>query len=458
MDDVTRVLTSVGPVTSFPTVDAMHAFTASLARRHPDTVGSRVIGRSRGGEPITALTIGAGSFDIVVVGNPHPNEPIGLATVRHLGELLTTDPELRERIGATWHLVPVADPDGARLNEGWFDGPLTRDDVARNFYRPPMDEQVEWTFPASWRDHEFGDPIPETRALMTLIDETRPALIASLHNGDFGGGYFYIGDANHAPDGHDYWAALTGLLATVGIPLHQGEPDAPGARELAPAVYALPSIAAMLDTVEASGADPAVLMGGGSTADYSARYGTKVLVSELPLWQDSRLEDASPSGRTLADVLRSAAAGFAETRDVLRGVLERLDGKLTGPSPFRAAVERFPTALDLSVRGKLAAAAADGADRPATVAEAFMEEQVWPEVLRLRAGGMLVRLLDAEADGAATHEIAAERARFAPVFEDWCAAVRKDAPGNLIPIADLVGVKAAAVVATAVRIRDGLPV
>lgn len=455
MDDVTRVLTSVGPVTSFPTVDAMHDFTASLAHRHPDTVGSRVIGRSRGGEPITALTIGSGTFDIVVVGNPHPNEPIGLATVRHLGELLATDHDLRDRIGATWHLVPVVDPDGARLNEGWFDGPRTRDDVARNFYRPPIEEQVEWTFPARWRDREFGDPIPETRALMALIDETRPALIASLHNGDFGGGYFYLGEANHAADAPEYWATLTGLLGEVGIPLHQGEPDAPGARELAPAVFVLPAITAMLDIVEASGADPAAMMGGGSTADYSARYGTKVLVSELPLWQDARMEDGSPSGRTLGEVLRAGAAGLAETRDVLRGVLERLDGKLTGPSPFRTAVERFPRALELSVRGKLATAVADGADRSATVAEAFMEEQVWPDTLRLRAGGMLLRLLDAES---ADPAVAAERTRFAPVFDDWCAAIRKDAPGHLIPIADLVGVQAAAVVATAVRIRDGLPV
>ncbi|GAB2774879.1 M14 family zinc carboxypeptidase [Amycolatopsis magusensis] len=404
MREVARITGSMTPATGFPTVDQVHRFTAEIAEKHPDAVTVTVLGRSKLGDPIHHVRVGGGPRQVVVIGSPHPNEPIGLLTIRQLLCELAQDTELREALGATWHFVPCADPDGTRLNEGWFDGPLTRDHVARNFYRPPSNEQVEWTFPVEWRGQRIGTPIPETRALMKLIDATRPQLIASLHNADFGGGFFYVsgGDA-------EYYAALTALLDDAGIPLDRGEPDAPGARALAPAVFEMPSFGTI---AEAMGAP---LLTGGSTRDYSARYGSAVLISELPLWVDY--------GPAYAD------ESYAQDLDFFTGLLQPL--RLSGRSPFERAIT------------------------DALRWFRFAGGEVWPSVIRLRCAGMLLRLF---ADEPASPEIDAARAKLTPVFERWCAEVAERAPGTLVPPHRLAGVQAGAIVTAVTRLRDGLPV
>jgi len=41
---------------------------------------------------------------------------------------------LRESLGYTWYLVKCIDPDGTRLNEGWFKGPFSIENLARHYY------------------------------------------------------------------------------------------------------------------------------------------------------------------------------------------------------------------------------------------------------------------------------------------------------------------------------------
>ena len=69
---------------------------------------------------------------LVVTGQPHPNEPIGMATIMAMCEYAAVgNADVLEATGVEWHFVPDADPDGTRLNEGWFDGPWTREHYAR---------------------------------------------------------------------------------------------------------------------------------------------------------------------------------------------------------------------------------------------------------------------------------------------------------------------------------------
>ncbi|WP_158886821.1 M14 family zinc carboxypeptidase [Amycolatopsis anabasis] len=431
----------------------MHAFTQSLAAEYAGLVRAERVGRSSRGEPIWELRIGSGPKPVLVVGNPHPNEPIGLATIQHLARRLCADPGLCERLGVTWHFVPCVDPDGTRLNEGWFAGPFTREHVARNFYRPPVDAQPEWTFPAVWQGKTAGSPIPETRTLMRLIDRIRPALIASLHNGDFGGAFYYLSDGDR-----EYWTALTDLLTEAGIPLDVGQPDAPGARVFAPGVFELPSFGVICDTLAAAGADPADLVPGGSTRDYSGRYGSAILISELPLWVDHRVADPSPISRTFQEVLHASAARYRADKLLFDGVLARLGNLLSGTSPFQRAILSSARITGAVARAKAVLADAPDSARPATAAEVFMEEEVWPSVFRLRAGGMLLRLFDDEKRaGNDAPVLEAERARFAPIFDDWCAEVAVRAPGQPVPLHRLVGVQAAAIAIAVTRVRDGLP-
>ncbi|MFF3224040.1 M14 family zinc carboxypeptidase [Nocardia suismassiliense] len=444
MDEVSEIVGVVERIDTFPTVDELNEYVDKLAGALPDRVAVAEIGRSRGGAPIRAVRVGAGAPQVVIIGNPHPNEPIGMATIRHLLGRLTRDDA--RTLGATWHFLLCLDPDGTRLNEGWFAGARSRSGVARGFYRPPAAEQPEWCFPTNWLGTAVGAPLPETLVLMGLIDQTRPALIVSLHNADFGGGFFYTTGGDR-----DYWSALTDQLTAAGVPIYQGPPDVPGARTWAPGVFELPSFQRIAETLTAEGVEPLAMMYGGGIRDYAAAHGTALLVCELPMWVDARVTDDTPSGHSLASVLHSTATAYEEIAEIVSGVLERISGQLTGQSPFERALTDTVRAL----RGNAIAKRSATESRVATRGEVFIEEYVWVGVARLRAGGMLLRLLDS-----APHRerCAAERARFTEIFEKWCTDIETNAPGHSIPVHRLVTMQSMAIVTAVTRLRGGLPV
>ena len=77
---------------------------------------------------------------------------------------------LGQALDAAWHIIPCIDPDGMRLNEGWFAKPGDRTAYFADFYRPAGDEQVEWTFPFDYKNAYFDRMMPETLALARAID------------------------------------------------------------------------------------------------------------------------------------------------------------------------------------------------------------------------------------------------------------------------------------------------
>ncbi|WP_405164886.1 M14 family zinc carboxypeptidase [Nocardia sp. NBC_01499] len=446
VDDVSKIVGAVERIDAFPTVDELSEFVDRLAGAVPDRVTVAEIGRSRGGDPIREVLVGSGAKQVVVIGNPHPNEPIGMATIRHLlGRLAADD---AQTLDATWHFVLCLDPDGTRLNEGWFAKARTRTGVARGFYRPPAAEQPEWCFPTSWRGTAVGAPLPETRALMRLIDRTSPALIVSLHNADFGGGFFYTTGGDR-----DYWTGLTDQLTAAGVPIYAGEPDVPGARTWAPGVFELPSFQRIADTLAAEGVEPLAMMYGGGIRDYAASHGTALLVCELPIWVDSRVTDDAPSGHSMASALCSTATAYEEVADIVLGALDRLSDQLTGHSPFERALTDSVRAL----RGNATAKRSATDSRTATLGEIFIEDYVWVGVARLRAGGMLLRLLDEETRYRPSAEVATERTHFAAIFEKWCTDIETNAPGHPIPVHRLVRIQSSAIITAATRLRDNLP-
>ncbi|MGQ4601516.1 M14 family zinc carboxypeptidase [Nocardia sp. R6R-6] len=447
-DDIAGIVGPIDPISDFPTVDELNEFIDALAGEHPGRVSITQLGRSRGGDPIREVQVGSGPRHILVFGNPHPNEPIGMATIRHLlGRMVADD---AATVGATWHFVPCVDPDGTRLNEGWFPGPHTRSGVARGFYRPPAAEQPEWCFPTLWRGRSVGVPLPETKAMMALIDRTRPALIASLHNAEFGGGFFYTCGGDPA-----YWSALTDRLSAADVPIHRGAPDAPGAHTLAPGVFELPQFVSMADLLTSQGLDAVAALGGGGCRDYTARYGTAILVCELPLWVDARIGDGSAGDRVLGDLLDATAADYHAMAEVAAAVLARVSDRLSGRSPFERSVRALVAGLPgLAVSRQ----SVPQRQRIATRGEIFVEQYDWTAMLRLRLGGMLLRLLEEECRHDAATALSAERDRFAAVFDQWCADVEQNAPGVAVPLERLVRIQAESILLAATRLRDGLPI
>src|ERR1044072_9371458 len=101
-----------------PTIDDMAALLRELCHRSPATCRRRLVGASRRGEPLELVSIGDGPQNALVFGGPHANEPAGFLTVRRLASVLCEN--AAERRGFTWHFIACVDPDGARLNEGWY--------------------------------------------------------------------------------------------------------------------------------------------------------------------------------------------------------------------------------------------------------------------------------------------------------------------------------------------------
>jgi len=193
-NQIIDIINDVPDYRDFLTVDELKASSQRLAKRHPGIVDILPVGNSRQGDPIEAIKVGNGDQKALLFALPHPNEPIGSMMLEYLSLRLAEDDSLCKSLGYTWYLIKCIDPDGTRLNEGWFKGPFSIKNYARNFYRPPSFQQIEWTFPIDYETLHFHDPLPETQSLMDLIENTRPDFIFSLHNSGFGGVYFYISE------------------------------------------------------------------------------------------------------------------------------------------------------------------------------------------------------------------------------------------------------------------------
>lgn len=419
----------------FPTVDTLHAELDALAATYPDLAHTRTIGTSRLGEPLRLLTVGDGPANALVIGGPHPNEPIGFRTITALAGLLCRDEELREGLGLRWHFVACADPDGARLNEGWYGRPGDRRAYARHFYRPDLAEQVEWTFPLTAGDYRFENPLPETTALMRLMDEIAPALVCSLHNGEHQGVFYYLNRDDTAL-AHD----LGELAAHEGLPGHHGEPEMPGSRLMAPSVYST-----------FAGAEIGPVFGAGAgSADYAARFGALHLVAEVPLWTDARAADQSPAGLGHRQLAEISAAARREAFTVLAAALDAVADDLTVRSPFRRSTEGTLRTLRTHAEHAEAFAASD---RPATVAEEFDQRQ-GVHLVRLRLLGTCLRMLDAEiAAGNPTPAIRAQHALLTRHFDRWVAEAETATAGMRLEIRKPVAVQLGAMLLAAGRIQ-----
>jgi hypothetical protein len=442
---VLALVDQVPEIDRFPTVDELVAQFDGLAASAPEFVRQRRVGSSRLGEPITALTIGNGPEHAVVFGGVHPNEPIGGPTALHLARTLVADRALCDELGYTWHIIGCIDPDGMRLNEGWFSGTLDRSEYGRQFFRPASNEQVEWTFPLQYKELYFDKVIPETLALMRLIDEVRPTFMCSLHNGELGGVYYYL--SAEAPE---LYPLLHGIPAHLGIPLDSGEPEVPYVPLLATAIYGETSIEAHYEYLVGLGMDPtAGLETGTSSTAYASQYNTLCLVSELPYWAHPDAADETPTETSYCEVLRLRADGLRNLGDTICAVLDATAEDRALDSPFLRAMRQFaPHFVHDSEQDTRRAAIAEN-DRAATVAEVFTNADL-VHGFRMRYGGMTLRLLEAEISaGNGTPRIRGQYRRMREVYEHWSVDALRGTPAVTLPIRKLVGVQYGAILAAA---------
>jgi hypothetical protein len=253
------------------------------------------LGKSKSGRAINCLKIGEGSKNALLFGFPHPNEPIGSLTVEFLSRFLAENPDTVEDLGYTWYLIKAIDPDGAALNEGWFKGKFDPVKFARNYYRPASHEQMEWTFPVTYKKLIFSNPPPETQALMKLMDQIKPSFMYSLHNAGFCGVYYYV-----SHEIQSMFPSFIKLVEKEELPIHEGEPEAPYIKQLQPAIFQMFGIQKRYDFYKENKVEKPheLIKCGTSSDDYLKRITNEkgfTLVCEMPYFYDKVLGDHSQS-------------------------------------------------------------------------------------------------------------------------------------------------------------------
>jgi hypothetical protein len=431
--DLAGLLARVPDHREFLTLAELRERARALVAEHGGLARLETVGTSAEGRPIERLTVGHGRLPVLLVGVPHPNEPIGTLTVDFLCRLLCEDDALRAELDVTLHAVQVADPDGYVLNEGWFKGAFSPLRYALGFYRPPHREQVEWSFPVEYKTLRFPVPSPETAAVMRVMEGVRPRLFYSLHNAGFCGVYFYV--SHERPE---LFAAFHRLVESQGLPLHRGEPEVPYLRTLAPAVYALFGIDDTYEYLARTLAeDPAPIIEAGTSSDDWLRCVSDAfsLVCELPYYTAPALEDTAPAGVTRREAV---LAGVARA-ERLRAECERAFAALRGRVPEHRLTRSVADYLKKTPK-RLAAERAHAESpeygRQATRAEG-LDATTCRAFYHMLYLGEVYRLAEMSGDPALAREL---RAR----LEEITTEIERQSGLTVLPLRPLVSVQAGA--------------
>lgn len=212
MIDVSEVLNAMPSFTKFCSVDELTKLAESLASSEFDV---NVVGRSASGRPVHHVRFGKGRRKALFVGFPHPNEPIGGMTAFSILTLLRQRHDQLVNADVEWHVIPCADPDGALLNEGWSQKEFVLREYMRQVHRQEPCDQVERSFPITYKKVKFDKPIVETKILQGVFASVKPDFYHSLHNAYAGGALYMLN--RDIP--RKYYPRLHRLLVDHGIPI-----------------------------------------------------------------------------------------------------------------------------------------------------------------------------------------------------------------------------------------------
>lgn len=428
---------------SFFTVTEHRNRDRALAANHGHVTYDE-LGESKDSETLWAVTVGDGDRSALLFGAPHPNEPIGSMTIDFLIHELATNDELRVSLDYKFVCVPIADPDGVRLNEGWFDGPFTLSNYAQNFYRPPPDLQVEATFPVTHEGYAFDDSIPATQALTELIETHRPEFIYSFHNTAFGGCYYVLSEPLEPL--HDVLLSLPG---EYDVPLDRGEPERFNDETFGDAIIHLPTFVDQLDGVQDSDdVEPGEVLLGGNAYDYASRFNDDVVefIVELPYFYDPQIQDLTKLERSREDVIREGVQHRRPLIEAMKRAVESI-GDLLQDTPMAREVTGVATYFEDEYEAKVEwAESVAETDEPATVAQ-YVDERYLRQYDLLVYVGMLLRCIDHAAMSAEmdTHTTLIETKRaLEDVFHERIGELHTELEYETIPIWKLVAIQARA--------------
>ena len=337
--DIETILSKLPQIDAFMSAAEMDESTFALAKKYPKLVCVTQVGESRKGHPLYCLKIGNGRKKALMYGCPHPNEPIGCMMLEQLSRLLCEQVDWLKELDTTFYMIKASDPDGLELNSGWLKGPFTYENYAKHFFRPISDQQVEWTFPLHYKNYHFTDCLPETQAIMKLMEELKPDFVYSLHNSSFGGVYYYV-----SRDDKEIIAKLPKAAQRVSLPLNLGEPECAFSKTYAPAVYEFLKGTQYYDYYEANldGNPCDAMVCGGSSLDYmnTIRSDAFVMMCEEPYFYCPMSNDLSLCDITRKEAILHGLEVGKQIRDHLRKAMKRL-------APYADASSQYMRALSM---------------------------------------------------------------------------------------------------------------
>lgn len=441
-----EVVSAVPGYDRYPTLDELETSSSRFAGAHAD-VGVWQAGASRAGHPIRCIEIPGGPLQAVLVGAPHPEEPVGTLLLEYLLPLLADG--LAEELGFGFSVVKAGDPDALRLNEPWFAEPYDLTGFLLRAYRPPLADQFEWTFPVEYKRYGFTRPLPEARAVMEIVHRRPLDLYMGLHNSSFSGAYFYLSEADETLQ-----RQLAAVMAAAGLPPHCGEPEVPYLHALADGVFHSFTLADNYDYYEAYGADPAVLLTCGTSSDAYAEsvWDCFTLVAEVPYFTSSRIADTSPAGLTRGEAKLRGLEVQQRLAAWLLDLYVEAAPHLTRETPWQRTIHACLSSIKDDIRAERGQIEAEPEfAREATVAQLF-DSLYLRELDALSRVGQFANMLAAEPEQ--NDALADLRARA-------LAKVRERAPqlasaGGLepVPIRSLVQGQLAALLCSLVAVRE----
>ncbi|MET8976187.1 M14 family zinc carboxypeptidase [Streptomyces sp. NPDC004539] len=304
-----------------PSVGDLERRARALVASAPRELRLREVGESRAGRPLWLLSAGHGTRQILAVAGAHADEPVGGASVLRLARVLARRPKRFEVLDCTWHFLLCLDPDGAALAEGWRPegAEPSLADAYRWFYRPQFGWQPE-SMPVG------GGLLPESAALVRLLDELRPDVQFSLHGIEFGGAFVML--TRETPG---VAAAFRRIAARLGVPLTHHPLDGIDWRPQPPGVLVLPD-GAGVDERDQSGYVAE------STWLHPRRYGTLTTVIESPARAVTGVDDPAPALDPYGETARVNELLLDRTRQLAAAVPEAALAKVSDALiPLRTA-------------------------------------------------------------------------------------------------------------------------
>ncbi|WP_327428769.1 M14 family zinc carboxypeptidase [Streptomyces sp. NBC_01236] len=406
-----------------PTVDELERRARALVTAAPGVLRLRSVGESRAGRPLWLLSAGRGDRQILTVAGAHANEPVGGASALRLARLFARRPEALERLGCTWHFLLCLDPDGARLAHGWMpeEPEPSLEECHRHFYRPAFAHQPE-SLPAPGEERA---PLPESAALVRLLDELRPVAQFTLHGIEVGGAFVML--TRKVPG---VARAFRETAARLRIPLDRHPSDGPDWHLDPPGVLVLPADHGARER------DPSGFVAE-STWLYPRRYGTLTALVETPAWCAPAVSDARPAAAPEREIARVSEVLLGQTRELL-AVLDGCEG----------AVAAVPEEL-----APLRDAARELIDVAPSIVDSWASEEqsayrghfatlgISARRIPLRAAAMLRRALARTAPEAAD--------TLANLVREWCRELEKAYDLRWVPVSAQTGLHVRTMIDTA---------